>query len=397
MNNHLLALQNHGQSVWLDSLSRNLITGGELKRLIEEEGLLGLTSNPSILEKAIVGSSDYLDLLDAPESQGLEAQTLYERLVVRDIQAAADLFRPIFLKTKRLDGYVSLEVSPRLAHDTQGTLVEARRLWQTVGCENIMIKVPATPEGIIAFRQLIGEGINVNVTLLFALGVYEQVAAAYLDGLEHLVRRGGDPGKVTSVASFFISRIDTAVDTWIGRRLKPSSNPEEQAVLRTLQGKVAIASAKAAYQRFLAIFHGYRWEELRRHGAYAQRLLWASTGTKNPDYSDVGYVEELIGPDTVTTLSPATLAAFRDHGRVWFSLAEKVGQARATLAAVDHAGLPLKEITDKLLADGVRQFSDAFARVLKVTDRRAKDSVCVPMDLIELKLMKELYEGGRHQ
>jgi transaldolase len=397
MNSHLLALQNHGQSIWLDSLSRCLITSGELKRLISDDGLRGLTSNPAIFEKAIVGSGDYCDLLDAPEAQGLEAQALYERLVVRDIQAAADLFCPMYLSTTRRDGYVSLEVSPQLAHSAQGTIEEARRLWHMVGRENLMIKVPGTPEGIAAFRQLISEGINVNVTMLFSTLVYEEVAASYIDALEHLVQRGGDPGKVTSVASFFISRIDTGVDEWIGRRLKPSANPEEQVVLRGLLGKVAIASAKVAYQRFLAIFRGYRWEELRRHGAHAQRLLWASTGTKNPDYSDVRYVEELIGPDTVSTLPPATLSAFRDHGRVWFSLAEKVEKATGILAAVEHAGLPLKEITDKLLADGVRQFSDAFARVLKVTDRRAKDSVCVPMDLIELKLMKELYEGGRHQ
>lgn len=397
MNSHLLSLLNHGQSVWLDSLCRSLITSGELKRLIADEGLRGLTSDLAIFEKAIVGSGDYLDVLEAPESQGLEAQTLYERLAVRDIQAAADLFRPVYLHTMRRDGFVSLAVSPLLAYETAGTLEEARRLWQTVGRENLMIKVPGTPEGIVAFRQLISEGINASVTLLFAPEVYEQVAAAYFDGLEHLVRQGGDPGKVASVASFFISPIDTAVDDWIGKRLLSSAQPEEPAVLRSLLGKVAIASAKVTYQRFLAVFHGHRWVELSRHGAHAQRLLWASTGVQNPDYYDVGYVEGLIGPDTVVTLPPATLAAFRDHGRVWFSLVEKVPEAVGILQAVQHAGLPLAAITDKLLADGVLQFADAFARLLKATDRSGKGSVRNPMDVLELKLMKELYEGRRHQ
>lgn len=396
MKSRLFSLLIRGQSVWLHALSRSLITSGELKRLIADEGLRGLTTDFAIFAKAIGGSGDYCDLLEAPESQGLESQTLYERLAVRDIQAAADLFRPIYLETLRCDGFVSLAVSPLLAHEEAGTLEEARRLWQTVARENLMIKVPGTPAGIAAFRQLISEGINVSVTSLFATGVYEQVAAAYLDGLEHLVRQGGNPGKVASVAGFFINPIDTAVDDWIGKRLKPSSHPEDQAELRALLGKVGIASAKITYQRFLAIFHGHRWMELSRHGAHAQRLLWAGTDVQNPNFYDVGYVEGLIGPDTVVTLSPATLAAFRDHGRVWFSLAEKVADAIDTLRSVQHAGLPLAAITDKLLADAVLQSAEAFARVLKASDRSGKPAIPEALAFLEIKLMKELYEGRRH-
>jgi transaldolase/glucose-6-phosphate isomerase len=369
MKNPLQSLQDCGQSVWLDYLRRSLITSGELKRLIEHDGLRGLTSNPSIFEKAIADSSDYRDMLEDPESQGLEAKTLYERIAVRDIQDAADVLRPVYLESKRRDGYVSLEVSPRLACETQGTIEEARRLWQTVARENLMIKVPGTPEGIPAIEQLISEGINVNVTLLFAQEAYEQAAAAYLAGLERLSRRGGDLGKVASVASFFISRIDTAVDTLIAERLKASHNPSEQARLRSLLGKVANASAKNTYQKYLEILRGDRWQELGRHGAQTQRLLWASTGTKNPNYSDVLYVEELIGPDTVNTMPPATLDAFRDHGRARPTLTENVEEAISIMDLVEQVGIPFKELTDKLLDDGVKQFADAFAKLLKELDK----------------------------
>ena len=396
MKNPLHSLQDCGQSVWLDYLRRSLITSGELKRLIAEDGVRGLTSNPSIFEKAIAGNGDYRDLLEAPESQGIEAQTLYERIAVRDIQDAADVLRPVYLESKRRDGYVSLEVSPRLARAMQGTLEEARRLWQTVARENLMIKVPGTPEGIPAVRQLISEGINVNVTLLFAQETYAQVAAAYLGGLGSLARQGGDLGKVASVASFFISRIDTAVDNWIAERLKASHNPGEQARLRSLLGKVANASAKNTYQKYLEILRGNRWQELRRHGAQIQRLLWASTGTKNPTYSDVLYVEELIGPDTVNTMPPATLDAFRDHGRARPALTEKVDEAISIMDLVAHVGIPFKEITEKLLADGVKQFADAFAKLLKATDRSGKASDHDPMELLRLKLQKELHKGRHH-
>ena len=396
MKNSLQALHDHGQSVWLDYLRRSLITGGELKRLIEEDGLRGLTSNPSIFEKAIAGSSDYRDMLEAPESQGIDAKALYEHIAVRDIQAAADLLRPVYLQSKRRDGYVSLEVSPRLAHETQGTLGEARRLWQTVARQNLMIKVPGTPEGIPAVQQLISEGINVNVTLLFAQEAYEQVAAAYHGGLASLARRGADLGKVASVASFFISRIDTAVDNWIVKRLGASHNPGEQARLRSLLGKVAIASAKITYQKYLDILRGDPWQELSRHGAQTQRLLWASTGTKNLNYSDVLYVEQLIGPDTVNTMPPATLDAFRDHGRVRLTLTENVEAAISIMDLVEQVGIPFKELTDKLLGDGVQQFSDAFAKLLKATGRSGKASDHDPVDFLRVELLKQLYQGQHH-
>ena len=337
----------------------------------------GLTSNPSIFEKAIAGSSDYRDLLEAPESQSLDAKTIYERIAVRDIQDAADVFRPVYLETKRRDGYVSLEVSPRLAHYTQGTLAEARRLWQTVARQNLMIKVPATPEGIPAVEQLISEGINVNVTLLFAQAAYEQVATAYLGGLESLARQGGDLSTVASVASFFISRIDTAVDHWIAERLKAVHDPGEQGMLRSMLGKVANASAKNTYQKYLEILRGDRWQELTERGAQSQRLLWASTGTKNPNYSDVLYVEELIGPDTVNTLPPATLDAFRDHGRARPTLTEHVEEAISIMDLVQHVGIPFQELTDKLLGDGVKQFADAFAKLLKATGRGGQTATTI--------------------
>ena len=396
MKNPLQSLQDQGQSVWLDYLRRSLITGGELKRLIKEDGLRGLTSNPSIFEKAIAGSTDYRDMLEAPESQGIDAKALYERIAVRDIQDAADLLRPVYLDSKRRDGYVSLEVSPRLARETQGTLREARRLWQTVARENLMIKVPGTPEGIPAVQQLISEGINVNVTLLFAQEAYEQVAAAYQGALESLARRGADLGKVASVASFFISRIDTAVDNCIADLLKDSHNLGEQARLRSLLGKVAIASAKSTYQKYLEILRGDRWQELSRHGAQTQRLLWASTGMKNPDYSDVLYVEELIGPETVNTMPPATLDAFRDHGRVRLTLTENTEEAISIMNLVEQVGIPFKKLTDKLLDEGVKQFADAFAKLLKATERSGKASDHDPIEFLRVELLKDLYQEQHH-
>ncbi len=396
LNNPLQSLQQHGQSVWLDYLSRRLIKSGALKRLIEEDGLRGLTSNPSIFAKAITGSGDYREILEAQESQADDPKALYERIAVRDIQEAADLFRPVYIETGRRDGYVSLEVSPRLAHDTQGTLEEARRLWQMVARENLMVKVPGTPEGIPAVRQLVGEGINVNVTLLFAQETYEQVAGAYFGGLEDLALQGGDLGKAAGVASFFVSRIDTAVDTWIGERLDSSAEPAENAGLRSLQGKVATASAKKTYQKYLDLHRGDRWQALSRQGAQSQRLLWASTGTKNPAYSDVLYVEGLVGPDTVNTMPPATLAAFRDHGRAGAALTENVEEAFRIMDLLERVGIPFRQLTDKLLADGVTQFADAFDRLLDATSRHKQASDNAPTDFMEAKLLRELYKES-HQ
>jgi transaldolase/glucose-6-phosphate isomerase len=362
-------LQRQGQSVWLDYIQRSLITSGELRRLIEEDGVTGITSNPSIFEKAITASSEYADLLKSSEcSRGLDAKARYEILAIRDIQDAADLLRPVYESTARRDGYVSLEVSPYLAHDTQGTIQEAQALWRSVGRENLMIKVPGTVEGIPAFQRLISEGINVNVTLLFSQKVYAQVAEAYVAGLEQFAAGGGDVSKMASVASFFVSRIDTLVDSIVASRLNTAQSRVEQEQLKSLLGKVAIANAKLTYQHYLRFFGSGHWKALAAKGAQTQRLLWASTSTKNPNYRDVLYVEELIGRDTVNTVPPATLEAFRDHGRLRASLAEDLDSAESTMLTLATVGISIDEVTDKLTDDGVRLFVEAFAKLLEAVE-----------------------------
>jgi transaldolase / glucose-6-phosphate isomerase len=374
--NPLADLQKYGQSVWLDYIRRNLISSGELKRLMEEDGLRGITSNPSIFEKAISGSTDYADLLKSLQPKtDLDAKARYEILAIRDIQDAADMLRPAYETTKRRDGYVSLEVSPYLARDTQGTIQEARTLWKAVGRENVMIKVPGTTEGIPAFQQLISEGININVTLLFSQKVYEQVAEAYIAGLEQLAARGGDVSKMASVASFFISRIDTLVDSIVEARLKSATDAREGEQLKSVLGKVAIANGKQTYQRYQAIFSSERWKKLAAKGAQTQRVLWASTSTKNPSYSDVLYVEEMIGPDTVNTIPPATLDAFRDHGHVRPSLTEDLESAIETMETLARLGISIDEVTDKLTQDGVRLFAEAFDKLLEAVEKSSKSQL----------------------
>ena len=371
--NPLKELLNFGQSVWLDYIRRDLLETGELKRLIEEDGLRGMTSNPTIFEKAIVESNYYSSLLKSLENRtDLDAGGRYEVLAIRDIQDAADALRCVYDSSKHRDGYVSLEVSPLLAHETERTLAEARRLWKAVGRENLMVKVPGTPEGIPAFQQLISEGINVNVTLLFAQEVYEKVAEAYVAGVEQLAARGGDVRKIASVASFFISRIDSAVDEQLNARIKNAKSPAEKADFESLVGKVAIANGKQTYQRYLKLFGSDRWKKLAAKGAQTQRVLWASTSTKNPKYSDVMYVEELIGADTVDTIPPATFDAFRDHGRPRASLTENVQAADATMSKLAKVGVSMKEVTDKLTADGVRLFAEAFDKLLKAVEKTSK-------------------------
>ncbi|MGA9389568.1 MAG: transaldolase [Candidatus Sulfotelmatobacter sp.] len=368
--NPLKDLLNYGQSVWLDYIRRDLFTSGELKRLIEEDGLRGMTSNPAIFEKAIAGSSDYTDLLQSLAGRtDLNAKARYEILAIRDIQDAADALRSVYESSKRRDGYVSLEVSPHLARDTEATIEEARRLWKAVSRENVMIKVPGTAEGIPAFQQLTGEAINVNVTLLFSQEVYERVAEAYIAGLEQLAARGGDVSKIASVASFFISRIDSSVDSIVEALLKKSKDPREQEQLKSLLGKVAVANGKQTYQRYLSIFSGTRWRALAAMGAQTQRVLWASTSTKNPNYCDVLYVEELIGADTVNTIPPATFDAFRDHGRLRASLTEDLDSANKTMEMAAKLGISMKEVTDKLTDDGVRLFTEAFDKLLGVVEK----------------------------
>src|SRR3984893_2783718 len=365
--NPLRGLFEFGQSVWLDYIRRSLITSGELKRLVGEDGLRGVTSNPAIFEKAIVGSTDYEAVINSSESAGLDAKGLYEKIAMKDVQDVADILRPIYEESKQQDGYVSMEVSPLLANDTAGTLEEARRLWKTVNRPNLMVKVPATPEGIPAIRQLISEGINVNVTLLFSRDVYEQVANAYIEGLTARAATGADVSRVASVASFFVSRIDSKIDAQITRQLKTTTEPVQRARLSGLLGKVAIANAKLAYHRFTELYSGEAWKALAKKGAQPQRLLWASTSTKNPSYRDVIYVEELIGPSTVNTIPPATFNAFREHGRLRKSLTEDVENAADTMEAVERAGISMKTVTDTLLDEGLRQFADAFAQLLKAT------------------------------
>jgi len=373
--NPLTQLQTFGQSIWLDYIRRDLLLGGELRRLITEDGLRGMTSNPAIFEKAIAGSTQYQDFLDSLAGRSdLDAKGRYELLAIRDIQDAADLLAPVYQSTKKRDGYVSLEVSPYLAHDTRGTIDEARRLWKSVARPNVMIKVPGTAEGIPAFRQLIGEGINVNVTLLFAQGVYEEVAAAFIDGVEKFAAGGGDVSKVASVASFFISRIDSLVDSLAGDQLKKETDAARKAKLQGILGKVAIANGKLTYEAYQRIFSSPRWKALAAKGAQTQRVLWASTSTKNPNYRDVLYIEELIGPDTVNTVPPGTLDAFRDHGKPRQSLTENLDGARKTMADLAGVGIVMKDVTDKLTADGVKLFAEAFDTLLAAVEKNSKRS-----------------------
>jgi transaldolase/glucose-6-phosphate isomerase len=372
--NPLKALLNYGQSMWLDYIRRDLITGGGLKKMIEQDGLRGMTSNPSIFEKAIAESSLYDDMLKSLASRrDLDATGRYEQIAIRDIQDVADILRPVFQESKFRDGYVSLEVSPLLALKTKETIDEARRLWKAVNRENVMIKVPGTAEGLPAIRQLIGEGINVNVTLLFAQEVYEKVAEAYVAGIEDLAKRGGNLRKTASVASFFISRIDTLVDSIIDDKLKTTTDAQQQTLLKSLKGKIAIANGKLTYQRYQSIFSGPRWDALAAKGAQTQRVLWASTSTKNPAYRDVMYVEELIGPETVDTMPPATIDAFRDHGQVRPSLTENVAAAQKVMDDLAKAGISMKEVTTKLTTDGVKLFADAFNKLLAAVEKSTQE------------------------
>jgi transaldolase / glucose-6-phosphate isomerase len=368
--NPLKELLSYGQSMWLDYIRRDLFTTGKLKKMIDDDGLRGMTSNPAIFEKAIADSSLYDDILHSLASQkGLSATAKFEQIAIRDIQDAADVLRPVYEESKFRDGYVSLEVSPYLARKTQETIDEARRLWKTVQRDNVMIKIPGTTEGIPAIRQAISEGININVTLLFAQDVYEQVADTYIAGLEALAARGGNLKKMAGVASFFISRIDTLIDSMINEKLKSTTDAGQQALLKSLLGKVAIANGKLTYQAYERIFSGPRWSALAAKGAQTQRVLWASTSTKNPNYRDVIYVEELIGRDTVNTMPPATIDAFRDHGKLRNSLTEDIPGAQKTMDDLAKAGISMKQVTDKLTDDGVKLFADAFDKLLAAVEK----------------------------
>ena len=386
-----------GQSVWFDNIRRGLLTSGEFERMVSEDGLSGVTSNPSIFEKAIVGSSDYEEALaEVRTASALDAKTpdpksVYEGLAIADLREAADVLRPVYEETEAGDGYVSMEVAPDLAHDTGDTVAEAQRLWAAVDRPNLMIKVPGTEEGIPAIRQLIGLAINVNITLLFSTVVYEQVVEAYLAGLEDRLASGGEIARIASVASFFISRIDSAVDP---------------RVSAPLQGKVGIASAKVTYARFGQLFSGERWQALHARGAQAQRVLWASTSTKNPAYSDVLYVESLIGPDTIDTIYPATYEAFKAHGKARVTLTDDLPAARAQLDALAKEGVDLDEVTEALLVEGVEKFIEAQRKLLASVekslrtpgDRRVATLSCsLPAELAERveAAIDEWRDGGK--
>ena len=362
--NPLKGLLAYGQSPWLDFIRRNILLNGDLKKMINEDGLRGMTSNPAIFEKAITAGDDYNDIIKAPDAKSSTAMALYERIAIRDVQDACDIFKAVHTETKGRDGYVSLEVSPHLAFDTQGTIDEARRLWKAVSRPNVMIKIPATPQGVPAIRQALEDGINVNITLLFAQSAYEQVAEAFLAALEARAAKGQDVSHIASVASFFVSRIDSLVDSKIDAMLKIETDSAKKTRLESLHGKVAIANARRTYQKYQELFGGSRWKALSAKGAQTQRLLWASTSTKNPKYRDVIYVEELIGADTVDTIPPATFDAFRDHGKLRPSLTDGVDAAHKTMADLEAAGISMKEVTDKLLADAVKLFQDPFKSLL---------------------------------
>jgi transaldolase/glucose-6-phosphate isomerase len=370
MANPLVELGQFGQSPWLDNISRGLITSGQLKALIDEDGLKGVTSNPAIFEKSITGSTDYDAAIAQLASQNKTAMAIYEALAIDDIQQAADVLRSVYEKTNGRDGFISLEVSPYLANDTAGTIEEARRLWQAVDRNNVMIKVPATEAGIPAFRQLICDGLNVNVTLMFSFSVYEAVAAAYISGLEDRAAQGGDVSGINSVTSFFISRIDSLVDDLLEHRAQEAISALEQEKTRSLIGKVAIANGTVTYQRYRELFTSTRWQKLADQGAKTQRVLWASTSTKNPDYRDVLYVEELIGKDTINTLPDATLAAFRDHGRLSPTLENGLADARAVMHTVAEVGISMDEVADQLVKEGVKKFVDPFEDLINAIEQK---------------------------
>ena len=376
MANPLLHLQAFGQSAWLDFLRRGMLTSGEMQRLMEDCGVQGVTSNPSIFEKAIAGSHDYDDRIHALALEGKTSREIYEDLTLDDVRRTADLFRRVYDQTEGRDGFVSLEVSPDLADDATGTVKEARRLWQLLNRPNVMIKVPGTREGITAIRQLIAEGINVNVTLLFSLSRYRDVCEAYLEGLAARMAKGIPLGRVASVASFFLSRIDTLVDALSDQRRQERDDDKSCHA----PGQTAIACATAAYEIYKEIFHGERFSALAAQEARPQRLLWASTSTKNPSESDVKYVEALIGPDTVNTLTLETLNAYRDHGRPAARLEEGMAQARDVLDRLHTSGIDVEKLSDRLEEEGIREFIRAFDGLIESIERKRMATLKIPLD-----------------
>ncbi|MGB0910825.1 MAG: transaldolase [Nitrospirales bacterium] len=370
--NPLILLREYGQSPWYDYIQRGLMTSGELERLIKQDGLMGMTSNPAIFEKAIAGSSDYDQAIFEAASKLGNVKAIYEQVAITDIQDAADVMYEVYESSNGRDGYVSLEVSPHLALDTQGTIKEAIRLHEAVARKNIMIKVPGTSEGLPAIEELLSRGINMNVTLLFSVKMYEQVAWRYIRGLERLAAQKGDIDKIASVASFFVSRIDGMIDKLLEEKIKTETDSNQRLLMESLPGKVAIANAKLAYEKFQEVFASGEFQELRSKGARIQRVLWASTGTKNPKYPDTLYVDQLIGPDTVNTMPETTFAAFRDHGTVKATIQEGIEEAKVTMQQLADVGISIDEVTDSLLRDGANLFINAFDQLMDVINSKRK-------------------------
>jgi len=360
MANPLLELKTLGQSVWYDNIDRAQLASGQFKRMLAEDGVVGVTANPTIFEKSISGGHAYDEQISQLITEGKTTSDIYEAVVIQDIRSVADLLRPIYDNTVGQDGYVSLEVSPDLALDTEGTIAEARRFWQLVDRPNLMIKIPATPEGIPAVYETLRNGINVNITLIFSIEAYRQVADAYQRALEDRQAQCHDIRTLASVASFFVSRVDTLVDKVLDAKIKASSGPAEQQKLKSLQGKAAIANARLVYQDFIKIFSTPRFEALRRAGAHVQRPLWASTSTKNPAYRDILYAEELIGPNTVDTMPLETINNFRDHGQVRCTIDDDLAGAKQTLDELEKIGIHYDQVTKQLLDEGVQKFADSF-------------------------------------
>jgi transaldolase len=360
MTNPLLQLKDQGQSVWYDNIDRAQLASGKFKKMLDEDGIVGVTANPTIFEKSISVGNAYDQQITELVKEGKSSNEIYEAVVISDIRTVADLLRPIYDSTEGKDGYVSLEVSPELAHDTQGTINEAERFWKLVDRPNLMIKIPATPEGIPAIYETLRKGINVNITLIFSLNNYRDVADAYLRALEDRNGEGEDISTLASVASFFVSRVDTLVDKLLDDKIKATSDTAEQQKLKGLQGKAAIANARLVYQDFKRIFSTPRFESLKHAGAHVQRPLWASTSTKNPAYRDVLYAEELVGPDTVDTMPLETIVNFRDHGKVRYSIVDDIAGAKATLDALENVGISYQQVTQQLQDEGVKKFADSF-------------------------------------
>jgi transaldolase len=372
MGNPLLELQQHGQSVWLDYIRRKALLSGDVRKLIDEDGLRGITANPAIFQAAIAAGDDYDETIERLVRSGAEPNTIYETLAVEDIQTACDQFRPVYDAMDGADGFVSLEVSPALAYDTQGTIKEARRLWAWVDRPNLMIKVPGLKEGVPAIEALLTEGINVNITLLFAIEAYEAVAWAYIRALEARVAAGQPVDRIASVASFFVSRVDVLIDPILDKKAAAETDAAKKAKIQSLRGKAAIANARLAYQSFKQIFGDARFAALAAKGARVQRPLWASTSVKDKAYSDLLYADSLIGPDTVDTMPRETLEAFRDHGTVSDTIEHDLEGARASLAALPGVGITMKQVTDQLEKEGVEKFEQAFDALLKgIVEKRA--------------------------